>query len=509
MQANHPISTQPKSTFVKSDHVTKAGAIFRHHFLFVAWATMEVALIVPLAYAIMQWLDLFQPGLLTLNLLALILFPSYFSRFLSWLKIPIETQKNVLIVFVFLLIIWAIRTFLYDLDSIFDFSWVSQLFRNMTLANNNLWHRDFGLFLLIAVCWWRGMLLVNQELDVSRFGVRFRNGGLIIAPLALLLAAYRLEWSVLSYLLLFLFAGLTAVVLTRIEQAERDQAATLDSINVRWFVTIMGGGFSLILAAILLALLISGESGNQIGGFLGPIWLGFQFLFSSILLLVIFLLSPLLPLIEAGANRFMEFLRQLFGWFFTERETPNQEPPADPAQQINELINELLLEAQQEGYRALLDWKLVLLGLMFLTIIVVAVLLMRNYRRNKNRAADGRFDKSVGGFLARIQHNRQKRAKARQSALKIDWRAALTIRRIYKQMVYFANEQGYGRDNNETPYEFLTRLHALWPAQKEQTKLITHAFVKIRYGELPESLEELNQIKQAWTQLKKAIAEQD
>ena len=54
----------------------------------------------------------------------------------------------------------------------------------------------------------------------------------------------------------------------------------------------------------------------------------------------------------------------------------------------------------------------------------------------------------------------------------------------------------------ETPYEYQTSLQKLWPTHLSETKLITQAYVKIRYGEFPETKAELLQIQEAWQQLK-------
>ncbi|MEM7334480.1 MAG: hypothetical protein AAF490_20560, partial [Chloroflexota bacterium] len=180
-QLNRSNLSAKEFTMKESSQRAKWGAIFRHHLLFVAWGLMEVALIVPLAYALMGWLEIFQPVQLTISLLVLILIPLYFSTLLTKLRVPMETQQQIIIVTVIFIIIWAIRTFLYGGGSIFDFSWVGQLLRSITQTNNNAWHSDVGLFAIIAICWWRGMLLITRELNVTRFGEQFRTGGLFIA----------------------------------------------------------------------------------------------------------------------------------------------------------------------------------------------------------------------------------------------------------------------------------------------------------------------------------------
>ena len=40
-----------------------------------------------------------------------------------------------------------------------------------------------------------------------------------------------------------------------------------------------------------------------------------------------------------------------------------------------------------------------------------------------------------------------------------------------------------------------------WPGGEEDTKLITEAYVRVHYGELPENKEELTEIEAAWKRL--------
>lgn len=504
MQTTSP--TQP--LFSDIEKTAKLWAIIRHHLVFISWATMEAALIVPLAYALMQWLNIYQPLTVLFHILLLLLLPHYLSRLLTWLDMPIANQKKTLAIVVLLIIFGTVRAALYDTSSVFDLSWIGELFRSMTQANNNDWHRDFGLFFLISFCWWRGMLLINQEVDISRFGDHFRKGGLYIAPLVLLLAAFRIEWSVISFLLLFLFAGLTAVALTRIEKAERDQAAVLTTVNLRWLITVSGAGFLLIVVSSVISFLISGHSGDQAGGLFSPIWLGAQFVFSTIGFTLLFLLKPFLFFINSAIDWLLIKLRQLFFWVFEGIEVPTEQEPTGE-EIVAEQINQLLLEVQREGYTALVNWKLVLLVVLLLLVVITAVLIMRNYRSNKAVTGNGRFGRSMNGLLSRIApQKRQKEDEYQPSTGEIDWRAALTIRRIYQQMSYYAERAGNGRETNQTPYEYLTILKQLWPNHTSQAQLITQAFVKIRYGELPESQEEFNQIKLAWKQIQAHIKNQ-
>ena len=71
-------------------------------------------------------------------------------------------------------------------------------------------------------------------------------------------------------------------------------------------------------------------------------------------------------------------------------------------------------------------------------------------------------------------------------------------------MIQIAREIGYPRDASETPYEYLKTLFQLWPEHRQEVQLITRAYVKIRYGEFPETKEEFEAIIVAWERVKRA-----
>ena len=60
---------------------------------------------------------------------------------------------------------------------------------------------------------------------------------------------------------------------------------------------------------------------------------------------------------------------------------------------------------------------------------------------------------------------------------------------------------GYPRADAETPFEYLAALAKAWPENQADTHLVTEAYVMVRYGELPESAESLDEIRQAWKRI--------
>ena len=70
-------------------------------------------------------------------------------------------------------------------------------------------------------------------------------------------------------------------------------------------------------------------------------------------------------------------------------------------------------------------------------------------------------------------------------------------------MSVLAASYGYARASAQTPYEYQQTLDELWPEGQAENALITRAYVRVRYGELPESDEELRALHRAWERLRR------
>jgi hypothetical protein len=87
----------------------------------------------------------------------------------------------------------------------------------------------------------------------------------------------------------------------------------------------------------------------------------------------------------------------------------------------------------------------------------------------------------------------RRRLAERQRAL-----AAARIRQIYAALMDVGEAMGAPRAAAQTPLEFLATLQArLHPVQAELAQ-VTHAYLKVRYGELPETHAEVDAVERAW-----------
>jgi hypothetical protein len=67
---------------------------------------------------------------------------------------------------------------------------------------------------------------------------------------------------------------------------------------------------------------------------------------------------------------------------------------------------------------------------------------------------------------------------------------------------------GRPRPAARTPLEFLPVLGGLFPSLEGDLAVITHAYLKVRYGELPETHQEIEAVESAWARVRAQAQEQ-
>jgi hypothetical protein len=80
-------------------------------------------------------------------------------------------------------------------------------------------------------------------------------------------------------------------------------------------------------------------------------------------------------------------------------------------------------------------------------------------------------------------------------------RAAARIRNIYAELMALCAELGQPRPEAFTPLEYLPYAVEMFPAQGSDLEHITQAYLRVRYGELPETHQEVQVVETAWQQV--------
>jgi hypothetical protein len=462
----------------------------RHELMYISWALMEVALITPITLSFMGWARYWPPGQVALWLLLVMLLPLNLVRLLSQLGVPRRRQQHAFLLALPLVILIANGALVYQNWNIFNLSWVRLFFAHLAERDNQLWTRDVGVMLLTIIVWGRGTALMNRRFRVNKIGLFLRIGGLILAPFIIWLGYIRLQWGIAPFLLLFFAAGLTAVSLTRAEEIEQLRSGQSAYLSPRWVSSILTTILLIIFTAGILAAIISGESAYQLVGWMAPIWTAISFASTVVIIAFTYVALPLLALL----GQLVAGFSYIFNLIFRRFDFSGQQAQGEFFEGQIVTMADLAELARNMPMLGKIIVFAIILGIVLLVTIVLIHL-----RRAKMALWDsqriGRDPHAQRGNLDIVEKILQKMGFWR------DWYAAASIRRVYQHMSHAATVSGQPRTESETPYEYLVSLHRVWPQHHAECALITDAFVKVRYGELPETADDLNAILTAWQRL--------
>ncbi len=484
MQATAP--RQSSTTLQTAWHFVK------QELLYLSWALMETAVIAPIALLAMPWARFWPASQMTLFVLLLILAAFNLVRLMSALAVKKSRQRLIIGAALLATVLLAWRMMLFAPRPLWNVSWLWEALLSIGNPTNAQWSQNLMLFLVVVISFWRGVRLAPLKPDVEQVGLRLRLGAIFLGFIALAALGERPYWSPVFFVLLYYLAGLTAVSLVRAEQIERENSGMSASVSPKWVGAVFATSLLVVTIAGLLAALLSGQTTSRLAGWLDPLWNALLLGTGVVLSTLAYLLSPALfvisLLIEALAwllNRILTGVVESIGESINPEFFSSQPTPAPTAETVLESV-----ESPQS-----------LISILFMLALVLLVVfgLSRLYQQATVAPRQSDFNRQSGRQQVSRPNLGQRLLK--RFGLLRNWRTATTIRRIYQHMCAAADGAGYPRREAETPYEYLTKLTQVWPENSSESRIITEAFIKVRYGEVPESKEEFENIKSAWQKL--------
>jgi hypothetical protein len=231
---------------------------------------------------------------------------------------------------------------------------------------------------------------------------------------------------------------------------------------------------------------------------LAPVWLVLWGVFVGFGVLLLMLLEALFALFSIDLSSLGLGLREVFQrlgefLFFDLPSTPPVDTSTRPP----------LMTAIQ-----------VILTIAVPALVVAVVVLITWYRIRKSRR-EGRDESresmlSAGALAinlrAMLRASRDRLGElvgmVGQFGLGTRFLSAISIRRIYANLVRLATSAGYPRLESQTPNEYLETLHEALPSNAADLDLITGAYVEAHYGQVPDSQEDLQRIHDAWERVR-------
>ncbi len=353
-------------------------------------------------------------------------------------------------------------------------------------AVNGLTRLDPGAVLVLFFViwmWWRGLSLSQDVLRPITAWRRFELGLLFFMAYLFIASQVSFYRPGFGVFVLFLFSGLLAVVFARISYVGIHKGITKNPFDLRWLSSVTG----ILGATVTLAALVGSVLTGQYRLFLDFLAAAVTFLIQITVfilgipgLLISLLITPLIP-----------WLKRHF-------------PLANT--QTNQDLSNIIDFFKNIGDRQPAPMSVSLQNLLFWVLVVLLVVIL--IVRIRRRLAQGRYAR-----LFEPEHL-LKQGQARElirGALRDAWDhwaarlrpvsrhlAAARIRRIYAQLMDLCAELKYPRPDSTTPLEFLPELGELFTDQTDALRLLTEAYVRVRYGELPESHAEIQAVEAAW-----------
>lgn len=437
-------------------------------------------------FAVILFCTLFnRPGdFLTVGTWLLALgFSTYFAcRLAGYLTIKLTFLTFINLIWLLSLMVIFTRFFLFAHSPLSFWQMIMEPFINLNkqpVLQSQLWQLFF-IILYIK----RAFTLAGSTSNSWRAIRSFQVGMLVFFFYGFTTTWDNFLANLIPFLLYLLFA-IIALTTARLASISNQPGKKVAGLNRSWFVWIL----ILTLAIITIGLSIGWLTGVAFVTFTA--WLLRIAYGMGVSLLVLFF-SPLIALIGLllpWLNRLLESITQkpigLDQLAFIQ--SLNNPDPVKAAQ-VNDIINQIL--------------TVFLIILLLITALIVIISSRRRALRNQINPHDEQI----------LRANRQKTKRPHVSLFDFldprfagmrKWLAAARIRHIYQNLMEYCDKLDTPRLPAFTPHEFLPQLVSLFPGYSSQLLMLTDVYQRVRYGEIPETAEELQPILIAWKEIKK------
>ena len=461
----------------------------------LALMVMEVSWIVPWYRSLTPATYAVPPERAFLVLLAIFIWTHLIVRLINFLRLKMEIRRIILAIVFAASILFGLKTMLYASESL---SFFELLNRPLSAFKDYraLIPDEFVVSLVVLASCWRGLSLAQEYIEPVTVKRNFQLGVFMFIGFVFINTIVTGEAP--GFLLYtFFFAGLFAMSTARVSVMGSVRGGGTSPFNRTWLFGVLFSALAVVLlAAVLAGLTVEGGILGRIGSAL----LGFMVFIAILIVSPVIFLIPGLTRVFPGITESLSSLADRLSALKSN---------------LSGLAQNLFGFLKAPGF---LDWiprlKPVLLwSAVFFVAFLILIGLSRWVLKEREGAKDERQSLLEAGDLLRLLkealQNRLQRvgeglAEAAQFRAGQRWLAAARIRRIYSHLMELSAELGKPRQPAQTPLEFLPALVELFPASDLDLESITSAYLRIRYGEFPESREEVDQVEAAWKRVRAA-----
>jgi hypothetical protein len=464
----------------------------RREATYLALAAAEISWAAPVFLALSWDTHGRLPYQVWLGMAGLLLGYFYIYRVVMRTAFSLRAQQSMLVVVLLVSIGLMLRYHLYADAGLVGIAWVLEPFRRLADLSASPTGELLTIFPLLYL-WARGIHLARRSLSVESVGFSFRAGVVIFVWCALALALFG-NGNAAGFVAPFFFFGLVAVALARVEEVSRMPGSSRAPGGGVWISSAVVAVALVVLLSSLVALFFSGGALAQVLRLFSPVVVVLEWIILGLALLIFGALELLLSVLPLNLARLQSFLQEAMrGFGLNLQPIPGPEETAVPES----------LGTVQAG--------VILATIVFVIALVLLFTWWRVYRERYGQVDESRESLLSANLLAQGLRNmlRAGRDRLSQMAGLVDrfglgsrLLSAISIQRIYANLVRLATRAGYPRVKAQTPYEYLVVLCEAWPDSQGDLCVITDAYVNAHYGQVPDSREELARIRACWERVR-------
>ena len=347
--------------------------------------------------------------------------------------------------------------------------------------------------------WNRGISLASVWIDVRHAAHHFRLGAMMLLLLGVCTSLRRVEGLTIG-ITLYLFSSLLAIGAARASTIELLRGGRTRPFDIRWLISLTVASTGVVVLAWFVGSIATTAFGDLVVAtfyFLLRVLLILGLLIVSPIVLIMLLIFPLLESRLQTSPLFQEI----------------QEQVRLVIERVAEILNEIssLLQGFWESLpvlpfvKPLVLWFIV--GLLLLLVLRTASIPRRRsvFQEDTPDMPESISEAGgVGTYLRKMFVSNVGALTERLSMLRRGGRlfGALRVRVIYANLMRLCEEFGCPRRKVQTPLEFLPTLRGLFPDHFVEIELITDAYNRVRYGELPELRGDIQRVEDAWRRVR-------
>ena len=455
----------------------------------VSWVTPWFRSLTTATYAIPPWQAV-------LILTTIMLVSLWAVRLMEFLRLRTAIRQVVTFGLLLIGVLVGLKTLLYPNEGISIGQMFTRPIHNMADVRV-LIPDEFVVAMTVLIGWWRGIALAQE-----RVGPAVVRDHVVVGVAMYVLFGF-FNTMVTgetpgSFIYIFTFCSLLGMAAARLSVLGSLRGGRLTEFDRRWFIGVLLASTVTVSLATFLGNLFS----------LHVEWIAYIILgiFGSIALLIWMILTPFLAMVIEALNR-------------DASGSPFVQQISDQVERFQEMMRGLIERISSfVGVNKLAEiitrWapgiKLVLLASIIVLIVVgilIWVALQLWKERKRKQLAEEQLElytqKELWHLLQEVLRQRWKNLLTGLTNVtdlhkRARLRAAQRIRQVYADLMDLCAELGKPRPEAVTPLEFLPDLFHCFPTHEDHLKLITQAYIRVRYGELPEDLQEVQGIEEAW-----------